>query len=94
MKNLNKFLKLDLNLPTIEKTLTLIEELLVKVKENTKLDKDAKDAWNHELKASKARIQGIKDLFITDPTHETTHKDRTAMLIQLNLAQQYVNLMK
>lgn len=92
--NLKKFMTADLDLPTIEKTIKLAEDLLLKTQSDSELDQDAKAAWKLELTESKQRLEELRNIYVADTTHETTHKDRCVMLIQFDLAQAYLNIVE
>lgn len=88
MKNL---LTQKVDVALCDKLLKLADEMLAKV---NLMPAESREAWNREIVASKQRIEETKTLFTETPARDTTHKDRTVVLMHLTLAQQFANLLR
>jgi hypothetical protein len=83
----------ELDIPAIDKALELGAKLLETTQADARLGIGAQEAWKHEVNASNARLQEIRDRQDM-PEFKTTHKDRTVFLMHLSLAERYAAILE
>jgi len=88
---LDKLIMQEVDVLLCDKLIKLCDEMLDKV---GLMPAETREAWNREIVASKQRIEETRSLFQVDPNRDTTHKDRTVVLIHLTLAQQFANFLR